>query len=62
MFGRRSFETEAANVMRVIANLKEVRKIDSDSDFLKAYYAALRQHLEHRLLFGTRKRDKYDRS
>jgi len=35
---------------------------EQDRDFLSAYYAALRQHLEHRLLFGTRKRDKYDRA
>ena len=36
VFGRRSFETEAANVMRVVTNLKEVRKIDNDSDFFKS--------------------------
>jgi uncharacterized RDD family membrane protein YckC len=35
---------------------------ERDGDFLKAYYAALRQHLEHRLLFGRRKRDKFDRA
>ncbi len=35
---------------------------EEDGDFLNAYYAALRRHLEHRLLFGTRKRDKHDRS
>ena len=43
------------------------RKIDwradpgeSDADFLSAYYAALRARLEHRLLFGHRRRDKFD--
>jgi uncharacterized RDD family membrane protein YckC len=33
---------------------------EEDADFLNAYYAALRQHLEHRLLFGRRKLDKHD--
>lgn len=31
-----------------------------DRAFLDAYYAAARQHLERRLLFGQRKRDKFD--
>ncbi|MGT2514935.1 RDD family protein [Sphingomonas panni] len=31
-----------------------------DLAFLEAYYAALRHHLERKLLFGQRKRDKYD--
>ena len=29
--------------------------------FLEAYYAALRRHLEQRMLFGERKEDKFDR-
>lgn len=33
-----------------------------DSEFLSAYYAALRRRLEQRLLFGKRKRDKHDLS
>ncbi len=42
------------------------RKLDRADDgadlaFLEAYYAALRRHLERKLLFGTRKRDKFDR-
>jgi len=32
-----------------------------DLAFLEAYYAALRHHLERKLLFGQRKRDKFDR-
>lgn len=32
-----------------------------DSEFLAAYYTALRGRLEQRLLFGRRKRDKFDR-
>ena len=31
-----------------------------ERDFLAAYYAALRQRLEQRLLFGHRRRDKFD--
>lgn len=31
-----------------------------DRAFLEAYYAATRRHLEQRLLFGQRKRDKFD--
>jgi len=33
-----------------------------DSEFLRAYYAALRRRLEQRLLFGVRKRDKFDKA
>lgn len=32
----------------------------ADIDFLEAFYAALRQRLEGRLLFGHRRRDKFD--
>jgi hypothetical protein len=32
----------------------------SDGAFLDAYYIALRGRLEHRLLFGKRRRDKFD--
>jgi uncharacterized RDD family membrane protein YckC len=33
---------------------------EADFEFLNAYYRALRQKLERRLLFGVRKRDKFD--
>jgi uncharacterized RDD family membrane protein YckC len=33
---------------------------ENDTDFLSAYYAALRARLEHRLLFGHRRKDKFD--
>ena len=33
---------------------------ETDGAFLTAYYAALRGRLEHRLLFGHRRRDKFD--
>lgn len=35
---------------------------ERDRDFLAAYYAALRGRLEQRLLFGHRRRDKFDRA
>jgi len=35
---------------------------EPDLEFLQAYYKALRAHLESRLLFGRRRRDKFDRS
>ena len=37
------------------------RANEDDLEFLKAYYASLRRRLEQRLLFGKRKRDKFDR-
>jgi len=33
---------------------------ETDLAFLEAYYAALRRHLEQRMLFGQKKRDKFD--
>jgi hypothetical protein len=36
--------------------------MEEDHAFLRAYYTALRRHLEQRLLFGVRKRDKHDRA
>lgn len=60
---RQSTDEIKTNVANRIAN-----KIgyDPESDvtsrmFLEAYYAALRAHLEQRMLFGERKEDKYDR-
>ncbi|MEO0754058.1 MAG: RDD family protein [Pseudomonadota bacterium] len=35
---------------------------ERDTDFLEAYYAALRQRLEQRMLFGDRKEDKFDQT
>lgn len=34
---------------------------EDDGEFLKAYYAALRGRLETRLLFGVRRKDKFDK-
>jgi uncharacterized RDD family membrane protein YckC len=48
---------------RIRTKIRWTKRADeADADFLNAYYAALRQHLEHRLLFGRRKRDKHDAS
>ena len=35
---------------------------ESDAEFLAAYYAGLRGRLEHRLLFGHRRADKFDKA
>jgi hypothetical protein len=57
----RDAKTMAAVAMRIR------KKIDwtgapgeRDADFLAAYYAGLRGRLEHRLLFGHRRKDKFD--
>jgi hypothetical protein len=34
---------------------------ETNFDFLSAYYAGLRQRLEQRLLFGHRRKDKFDK-
>lgn len=57
-----------ANIVRDVA--KRIRqKIgwnlvlgETDVLFLKAYYAALRRHLEQQLLFGRRRKDKHDKA
>jgi uncharacterized RDD family membrane protein YckC len=36
--------------------------METEAEFLSAYYAGLRRRLEQRLLFGVRKRDKHDRA
>jgi uncharacterized RDD family membrane protein YckC len=36
--------------------------MERDRDFLSAYYAALRARLENRLLFGHRRKDKFDKA
>ncbi|VAW01426.1 hypothetical protein MNBD_ALPHA05-762 [hydrothermal vent metagenome] len=33
---------------------------ETDVEFLDAYYTALRKRLETRLLYGVRRRDKFD--
>jgi len=57
-----------ADLETIIAVAKRIRKkIDwergkqeRDVTFLKAYYAALRKHLESQMMFGKRRKDKFD--
>lgn len=46
---------------RIAAKLQWQRGREADAEFLQAFYAALRGHLERGLLFGQRKVDKHDR-
>lgn len=41
---------------------RKLGRVDDEADlaFLEAYYGDLRRHLERKLLFGQRKRDKFD--
>ena len=55
-----AIEAVAEQIRVKIAWTKRPGEIDRE--FLSAYYAALRQRLEQRLLFGKRKRDKHDRT
>jgi uncharacterized RDD family membrane protein YckC len=45
---------------RIAAKTDYVRDSASDLEFLQAYYHALRERLEARLLMGRRRRDKFD--
>ena len=58
---RRDRKTMAAVAARIRAKIGWVSLPDeTDVGFLSAYYAALRGRLENRLLFGHRRRDKFD--
>lgn len=52
--------TVAGVIRRKIGRRDEGGNSNHDRAFLEAYYAATRLHLERRLLFGQRKRDKFD--
>ncbi len=58
---RSNLATKAAVADRIRRKIGWIRA-DSESDgaFLEAYYAALRRRLETRLLFGRRRKDKFD--
>lgn len=45
---------------RIVRRIAYTEPVLADADFLRAYYAGLRGRLEQRLLFGRRKRDKFD--
>lgn len=53
-------ETMAAVATRIRAKIGMAGDTTPDAEFLAAYYSALRGRLESRLLFGRRKRDKFD--
>lgn len=57
---RRDSSVMAAVAAKIRTKIK-MADGDGDEAFLAAYYAALRNRLESRLLLGERKRDKYDR-
>lgn len=46
-------------VEKIQAKIRYERKITHDELFLRDFYAALRGHLEQKMLFGERKEDKY---
>jgi len=57
----RDRSTMAAVAARIRIKIQWILISDeTDADFLAAYYAALRGRLEQRLLFGKRKKDKFD--
>jgi len=59
----RDKRTMAAVAERIRGKIGWYRQADErDEAFLTAYYAALRRRLEHRLLFGHRRRDKFDKA
>jgi uncharacterized RDD family membrane protein YckC len=59
---RRDAKTMAAVAERIRAKIGwRASPDEADGDFLAAYYAALRARLETQLLFGRRRRDKFDK-
>jgi len=58
---RKDKDTMEAVAARIRTKIRRARAIgESDQLFLEAYYRALRARLESRLLFGHRRRDKFD--
>jgi uncharacterized RDD family membrane protein YckC len=58
---RRYDKRIAADVARRIREKIRWEGGEPDIDFLRAYYAALRRKLEQGMLFGKRKKDKFDK-
>ncbi len=56
----RETRKEVAEQIRKKLNRKKTKGF-TDRDFLVAYYAALRQHLEGRMVMGVRRKDKHDK-
>ncbi|HXQ15683.1 MAG TPA: RDD family protein [Caulobacteraceae bacterium] len=60
---RKDAKTMAAVAERIRAKIAwRVQSGETDASFLSAYYAALRGRLETRLLFGHRRKDKFDKA
>jgi uncharacterized RDD family membrane protein YckC len=59
---RKDPSTMAAVAQRIRAKIGASAIVATDEEFLSAYYAGLRGRLESRLLFGRRRRDKYDKT
>jgi uncharacterized RDD family membrane protein YckC len=60
---RRDREVMAAVAGRIRAKIAFVQpSAETDEAFLTAYYAALRARLEQRLLYGHRRKDKFDKA
>jgi hypothetical protein len=57
---RKDYSTMGAVAQRIRAKIGFTTPM-SDEDFLQAYYVALRGRLETRLLFGKRRKDKYEK-
>jgi uncharacterized RDD family membrane protein YckC len=58
---RQAHPESVAAVSYTIRNKLGIGEVDSDLGFLNAYYDALRQRLERKLLFGRRRANKHDR-
>lgn len=59
---RKHAPTTHAVATRIRAKIgRKSNLLESDMEFLEAYYRALRSRLEGRMLFGHRKRDKFDK-
>lgn len=58
---RRYDKRIAADVARRIREKIKWQGDEPDMEFLRAYYAALRRKLEQGMLFGKRKKDKFDK-
>jgi len=60
---RRDRKTLTAVAQRIRAKIAwRGQPEETDADFLAAYYVALRARLETRLLFGHRRKDKFDKA
>jgi len=54
-----ALETVSEQIRRKIGWDADLRIVVNDEQFLRAFYAAMRAHLERKMLFGKRREDKY---